>query len=152
MLCIINALPTGSCISCQPASYIASVTICGPEGLSFINELFHYFPCMQTTSWIHLTIIKVPLHLCFWSVGVMLTGDVASCPSLIWNTCLIGSVPQGMLVGRKSSPKQTKNKSHFGVIERTYLSEYTTYLLSAVLIVYFSTLVKSMRSEIELIW
>ncbi len=30
--------------------------------------------------WLHLTIIIVPHHLCFWSVGVMATGDMASYP------------------------------------------------------------------------
>ncbi len=35
---------------------------------------------MWTTSWLHLTIIIVPHHLCFWSVRVLLTGDMASYP------------------------------------------------------------------------
>ena len=44
------------------------------------NCLFHCFPCMPTTSRLHLTIIIVPHHLCFRSVWVMLRGDMTLCP------------------------------------------------------------------------
>ena len=35
---------------------------------------------MWTTSWLHLTIIRVPHHLCFQSVRVKVTGDMALYP------------------------------------------------------------------------
>ena len=38
-----------------------------------------YLHMKFTTSYLHLPIIIVPLHLCFWSVWVMPTGSIASC-------------------------------------------------------------------------
>ncbi len=68
-----------------------------------------FFPCMWTTSWLHLTIIIVPHHLCFGSVGVLPTGDMASYPHWSWTHVLYCQVPQGMWTGRKTLPKQTNS-------------------------------------------
>ena len=66
-------MPSGS--SYFPASSISD-TISGL--FSFIYDfLFNFLP-LCTISWLQLTIIIVPHHWCFWSVRVMLTGDMAS--------------------------------------------------------------------------
>ena len=91
-------------------SYIVSDIITEPEDFHLSMTVYSIvFLCMPTTSWLHLTLIIVPHHLCFMSVRMMLTGDTASCHHWSGTTHMSHIVSQGMLTGYKTLPKQTNH-------------------------------------------
>ena len=54
-----NALPSGLSVSFQPAIYLVLPYV-GLRVFLLSMILLYCFPCMQTTSWFHVTIVIVP--------------------------------------------------------------------------------------------